>query len=142
MFKQAAPGKVSITQDGWSADTTKQGFQGMTAHWIDVTEGKWKMKAAVIGFKAVSGAHTGENLGRYSVGLLDRVGIMDEKSSKACRLLIVSPNRSNVIGQLYTATLDNTGNNNTTCKTIEDIHIRRGLEWNSDEQQLPYFHLL
>src|SRR5271155_3529317 len=78
-------GKVSITQDGWSAYTTKQGFQGMTAHCIDVTEGKWKMKAAVIGFKAVSGAHTGENLGRYSVGLLDRVGIMDEKSSKACR---------------------------------------------------------
>jgi len=50
----------------------------MTAHWIDVTEGNWKMKAAVIGFKAVSGAHTGENLGRYAVGLLDRVGIMDK----------------------------------------------------------------
>jgi len=110
----------------------------MTAHWIDVTEGNWKMKAAVIGFKAVSGAHTGENLGRYAVGLLDRVGIMDKNSSKACGLLIASPNQSNVIGQLYTATLDNTGNNNTTCKTIEDIHIRRGLEWNSDEEQLPY----
>src|SRR5271156_4722657 len=102
----------------------------MTAHWINVTEGKWKMKAA-------SGAHTGENLGRYAVGLLNHVGIMDKNSSKAC-LLIVSPNQSNIIGQLDTATLDNTGNNNTTCKTIEDIHICRGLEWNSDEHQLPY----
>lgn len=45
---------------------------------------------------------------------------------------------SDTIHQLYAATLDNTGNNNTTCKTIEDIHIRRGLEWNSAEQQLPY----
>jgi hypothetical protein len=84
---QAAPGKVSITQDGWSSDTTKAGFQGMTAHWIEVSkEGKWKMKAAVIGFKALSGGHNGENLGRYSVGLLDRVGIMDKKSSKVCNL--------------------------------------------------------
>jgi hypothetical protein len=84
---QAAPGKVSITQDGWSADTTKAGFQGMTAHWIEVKEGKWKMKAAVIGFKALSGGHNGENLGRYSVGLLDRVGIMDKKGSKVCYII-------------------------------------------------------
>ena len=70
--------------DGWSADTTKMGFLGMTAHWIQVSaEGKWKLKAAVIGFKALSGAHSGENLGRYTVGLLDRVGIMDKTGSKA-----------------------------------------------------------
>jgi hypothetical protein len=59
------------------------GFLGMTAHWIQVVEGKWKMKAAVIGFKALSGTHSGENLGRYAVGLLDRVGIMDKTGSKA-----------------------------------------------------------
>ena len=81
---QAAPGKVSVTFDGWSADTTKTGFQGMTAHWIDVKEGKWKMRAEVIGFKAISGNHGGENLGRHAVGLLDRVGIMDKKGTKAC----------------------------------------------------------
>ena len=83
-LEQAAPGKVSITQDGWSADTTKAGFQGMTAHWIEVKEGKWKMRAAVIGFKALSGGHSGENLERYSVGLLDRVGIMDKNGTKVC----------------------------------------------------------
>jgi len=59
------------------------GFLGMTAHWIEVKEKTWKMRAEVIGFKALSGAHSGENLGRYTVGLLDRVGIMDEKGSKA-----------------------------------------------------------
>jgi hypothetical protein len=42
------------------------------------------------------------------------------------------------MSQLYAATLGNTGNNNTTCKTIEDIHIHQGLRWNSDKQQLPY----
>ena len=56
----------------------------MTAHWIEVNDGKWKMRAAVISFKAISGSHTGENLGQYTVGLLDRVWIMDKKKSKAC----------------------------------------------------------
>ena len=55
------------------------GFQGMTGHWIEVKDGKWKLHAAVIVFKALSGEHSGENLGRYAVGLLDRVGIMDKK---------------------------------------------------------------
>ena len=81
---EAAPGKVSITQDGWSADTTKMGFQGMTVHWIEVKEGKWTMRAEVIGFRVLSGAHSGENLGRYSVGLLNSVGIMDKNGSKTC----------------------------------------------------------
>ena len=54
----------------------------MTAHWIKVKDGKWKLRAEVIGFKAFSGDHSGENLGRYAVGLLDRVGIMDKKQSK------------------------------------------------------------
>jgi hypothetical protein len=58
------------------------GFLGMTAHWIKVKEREWKMRSEVIALKALSGAHTGENLGRYAVGLLDRVGIMDEKRSK------------------------------------------------------------
>lgn len=85
-----APGKVSITEDGWSADTTKAGFQGMTAHWIEVKDGKWKMRAAVIGFKDISGAHSGENLGRYAVGLLDRVGIMSKTSSKVSEINYIS----------------------------------------------------
>ncbi len=55
----------------------------MTAHWIQVVEGKWKLRLVVIGFKGLSGSHSGENLGRYAVGLLDRVGIMHKTGSKA-----------------------------------------------------------
>jgi hypothetical protein len=78
---------VSITADAWSADTTKMGFLGMTAHWIEVKGNVWKLRSEKIGFKGLSGAHTGENLGRYVVGLLDRVGIMDEKRSKVRHVL-------------------------------------------------------
>jgi hypothetical protein len=62
----------------------------MTAHWVEVKEQKWKMRAEVIGFKALSGTHSGENLGRYAVGLLDRVGIMDKKISKAWLIYVIS----------------------------------------------------
>jgi hypothetical protein len=41
------------------------------------------MRLEVVGFKALSGAHSGENLGQYVVGLLDCVGIMSEKESRA-----------------------------------------------------------
>ncbi len=61
------------------------GFLGMMAHWIEVKEEKWKMRSAVIGFKALSGSHSGENLGRYAVGLLDRVGIMSKTETKVSR---------------------------------------------------------
>ena len=124
-----------------SRDTTKASFLGMTAHFIDVQGETWKLRAEVIGFKALSGAHSGENLGRYAVGLLDRVGIMDKNGSKACGLLSRFCPMIAILPQLYTATLDNTSNNNTTCQEIEDIHRRRGLSrWNSSESQLPYVH--
>lgn len=69
-----------MTAGAWSADTTKAGFLGMTAHWIEMKEQKWKMRAEVIMFKALLGTHS---IGRYIMGLLDHVGIMDKKSSKA-----------------------------------------------------------
>ena len=111
----------------------------MTAHWIEVKDGRWKMRAAVIGFKAISGSHSGENLGRYAVGLLDRVGIMSKTGSKASICVISFLTICvDLFAQLYTATLDNTSNNDTTCQTIANVHTCRGLAWNNKEQQLPY----
>ena len=46
-----------------SCPNPKAGFQGMTMHWIAVTEGRWKLKVAVVGFKALSGRHN-RNIGR------------------------------------------------------------------------------
>ena len=94
---------------------TKAGFQGMTMHWIEVKEGRWKMRAAVIGFKALSGGHSGENLARNSVGLLDQVGIMSKSRAK-----------------LYMAILDNTGNNNTIYKMITPAEALNGAAMNNN----------
>jgi hypothetical protein len=79
---QAAPGKVSTTADSWSVGTTKAAFLGITGHWIDVKAGKWELRSEVIGFRGISGDHSGANLGRYFLGMCERVGIVDAQTSK------------------------------------------------------------
>lgn len=54
----------------------------MTAHWIEVKDETWKLRSEVVGFQPISGEHSGNNLGRYFVGLCDRVGIMSKNESK------------------------------------------------------------
>ena len=122
-------------------------FLGMTRYWIEVKEGKWKMHAGVIGFKALSGAHSRDDLSRYTVGLLDCVGIMDKKSLNVSIALSYDTSVILIIMCQFHATtalcgnITNPCNNNTTCRTIQDIHTRHGLVWNSGEQQLPYVQL-
>jgi hypothetical protein len=48
IFAQAAPGKISATADGWTTNNTKVSSLGMTAHWIEVKDGKWKLQSEVL----------------------------------------------------------------------------------------------
>jgi len=63
---QAAPGLILTTAGGWIVDTTKASFLGMTAHWIEVKDGKWKLQAEVIRFQGILGDHSGANLASTS----------------------------------------------------------------------------
>ena len=75
----------------WSADTTKAAFLGVTGHWIEVKKETrketWEMRSEVIGFRTVSGDHGGKNLGRYFVGVSDRIGFTSTVNSKVSFLL-------------------------------------------------------
>jgi hypothetical protein len=82
VFSQLAPGKVSTTSDGWTAEAMKKGFLGVTAHWIQVKDGIWEMRSELVGYKPVVGDHSGENLARYFMGVCDRVGIWTPEQSK------------------------------------------------------------
>jgi hypothetical protein len=82
MIIKAAPGLVSKTADGWTVNTMKAAFLGVTTHWIEIKAAKWKMQAEVIGFRSILGDHSGENLGRYFVGVCDWIGIMGKNHSK------------------------------------------------------------
>ena len=72
--------------DLWSIDQTKAAFLGITAHWIDSCKesgsSNWTLHTEVIAFRGISGAHTGENIGRYFVSLAEQVGIITQPSSK------------------------------------------------------------
>ena len=87
-FMQEAPGGISSTADGWTADNTKGSFLGMTASWIEVKGGKWKLRSEVVGFQPVSGDHSGWNLGQYIVGLCDCVSIFNKNGVKVRYLII------------------------------------------------------
>jgi hypothetical protein len=109
----------------------------MTAHWIDVKNEKWKLRAEVVGFRPVAGEHSGENLGRHFVGLCERVGILDKDQSKVSNKNSNTDKITDNDQQLQTITLDNASNNNTSCETIEQQHTRRRLKWSAAENQLP-----
>ena len=66
---------------------------GVTAHWIEVDNGQWKLRSEVVGFKGLSGNHSGANLGRYLIGLYERVGIITKSGSKVnlcCSYLFIN----------------------------------------------------
>jgi hypothetical protein len=91
-FFQASPGKISTTADMWTVDTTKAPFLGVTGHWIQVEKAPeeiWTMRSEVIGFRTVSGDHSGKNVGRYHVGVCDRVGITDTDQSKVSTTSVI-----------------------------------------------------
>ena len=137
---KTAPGKISVTADEWTNEVTKTGYIGMTAHWIDVRDGKWELRGEAVGLRAILGDHGGDNLGRYIIGLCDCVRICSKQDSKVqctghAKKRLVDP----IIWQLYTITLDNTSSNNTKCQTVETVHKLHkynGL-WDAMENQLP-----
>ncbi len=116
----------------------------MTAHWIEVKDEKWSLRSEVVGFKVVSGEHNGWNLGRYFMGMCDRVGICQRAHSKVRECLYCFVDMIRKPSQLYAVTLDNTSNNTTTCETVETLHDRRGYTeaWETDKNQLPCVILL
>lgn len=52
-----------MTADGWTADNAKGSFLGVTAHWIEVKGGTWRLQLEVIGFQGILGDHSSSNLG-------------------------------------------------------------------------------
>ena len=86
-------GHIATTTDSWTADNTKGSFLGVTAHWIEIKDDTWKMRSSVIGFKALSGSHSGDNLGRQFVGILKRAGIVTPNGHKVRSLFFLNHRR-------------------------------------------------
>ena len=72
---EAAPGLISVNWDLWTKDHTSEPFFGMMCQWIEVRDGRWVLRVEVVAFHRVYGDHSGNNLGRYAVKLMDCAGI-------------------------------------------------------------------
>ena len=112
---------------------------GITAHWIeDKGAGCWTLHSEVIAFKGIAGAHNGENLGRYFVGLCKRAGIIGTTAAKVSFLLSFKLLVLLILSQLYCITADNTSNNDTTCNYIEQTLVSQCIySFNANQHHLP-----
>lgn len=74
-MRQSALGRISYTADAWSSASLKP-FFAITAHWVyrDDADGSIRIKARLIAFHQISGRHTGENMAKLCLDLLDRAG--------------------------------------------------------------------
>ena len=80
--------------DHWTVDTTRAGFVGITAHWIQVTKSReWKLEGNVITLHGLVGEHGGKNLGCYVAGLCNCVGIIGRKNSKVSNWRVIIDHR-------------------------------------------------
>ncbi|KIJ35444.1 hypothetical protein M422DRAFT_262406 [Sphaerobolus stellatus SS14] len=108
---KAMPSDVSLTIDAWSSDTMDS-YLGITGHYVNKA---WELEDDIIGFKELSGSHSGNNLAEYVVECLIELGI--EK-------------------KLGWITTDNATNNDTMVKHIEELLFKKGIEWDSSTRHI------
>ena len=121
--QKVTTGWVSTTTDLWFIDQMKASFMGLTAHWVESTQsGEWKIHGEVIAFHAITGAHTGENLGRYFVRLCKQAGIITSKGSKVHKQVFSTLFDTNVPIQFFCVTADNMSNNDMMCNYVKTMY--------------------
>jgi len=74
-------GKISFTMDMWTDDFKKKAYMAVTAHWLEKitlsgrVQPKISLRTDLIGFKHVSGSHTGERLAEAFLFIIGRLKI-------------------------------------------------------------------
>ena len=82
LYFQNAVGKISVTTDIWT-DPNLRSFMAMTAHWLEFVSGpnnvqELQLQSALIGFTPMPQEHTGEEIAKAFVSVLNRVDITDK----------------------------------------------------------------
>jgi len=76
---KAAPGRVSSTIDCWSSGPMDS-YIGITGHYITTDAEGWHLEEELLGFKALHGPHSGENLAEYAVEVFVELGVIHKVS--------------------------------------------------------------
>ena len=75
-FQQKAQGNISFTSDIWT-DKNLRRFLALTAHWVTKGDqpGTLKLKAGLLAFHHFPGSHTGLNMAKTILHLLDHAEV-------------------------------------------------------------------
>lgn len=70
-------GRISFTTDLWS-DPILDSYMAVTAHYLvrDKTTRKLQWRSGLVAFRFIEGSHTGVNLGRNFVKILQELGVL------------------------------------------------------------------
>lgn len=80
-------GKISFTMDTWS-DPDLKAYMAVTAHWMEcqplqtsqTSKQKISLRADLIGFMNILGKHTGEQLAKVFLSIIDHLYISNKVS--------------------------------------------------------------
>lgn len=95
-------GKVSLTCDAWQASTADAYF-AVTGSWVEenVSEGKWQVQTALIGFTQLNNAHNGERLGQALFKVVARIGIVHKVSTSLLAYIAAGEDSTGPIDWTY-----------------------------------------
>ncbi|KAJ3002031.1 hypothetical protein NUW54_g6071 [Trametes sanguinea] len=115
---QAALGRISFTCDMWSCRVLK-GFMAVTLHYCAKDRHNHLVLRTRLGaFRHVPGRHTGENLARQFVGILEELGIL---------------------GKIGVITMDNGSNCGTMLEDLERVLLEKGIPFDRKGNRIRCF---
>ncbi len=74
----------------WTAPNTSDPYFGLILQWVNIQKGKWVFCDEVGVLHKILGRHSGDNLGKYFMLILDHVGVTSETHSKVSPLYLFS----------------------------------------------------
>ena len=120
--QQQSCGRISFTADAWSSLNISS-YLALTAHWISLDQStkRLRLRAALIGFHRLKTKHTGINVAKTILYLLDRANITHKV--RASFVLDLSP--SLTPHQVGHFTLDNAESNAVAMEELELLLLER-----------------
>jgi hypothetical protein len=104
--------KISLSLDCWTNESMTSAFMAVNCYWIDK---HFNLNECLLGFRKLSGSHTGVYLAEELLSLLDKFGIVDK---------------------LMCITTDHASNNKTMMERLQTRLEFRGLDWNAGEMHI------
>jgi hypothetical protein len=121
--------------DGWSS-LARDPYLGVTVHWVHSTPDSpndWSLRTLLLAFCEVKGNHSGDNLAKLVMEIINEVGL----KSKECIAFFETPIQTDM-NQIGWITSDNVTSNDKMMTRLEDESNTIGHEWKATDRRVRY----